>query len=362
MDEKPLIVVSAVRFFQGGSIVIVNESLCALSKDFATDYQIKALVYKKNLYNTFPNIEFIEFPKARKSIWLRLYYEYVYFNKLSKKWKPLLWISMQDSTPRVKAKIQALYFQNSFLLHPKPLQLLHLQTRLFCLWLLYKMVYTKGIKKNNFVVVQQKILSDFLKKEYHLQTKQLLIFPPKIESYTIHQNKSETFTFIFPATPYAYKNFESIFESCKILGRENISFKILLTIFGDENKYLKKLRKKYHCSQIEYLGFLKRENLFALYNQSDCMIFPSLLETWGLPLSEFALQNKPIICADLPYAKETLANYKKVKFFNPYDANELAKYMLDAMNGNLSFNKTEFHYSQPIITGWKEMFDKILTQ
>ena len=34
----------------------------------------------------------------------------------------------------------------------------------------------------------------------------------------------------------------------------------------------------------------------------DFLIFPSLLETWGLPISEFEQTNKKMILANLPYA------------------------------------------------------------
>ena len=90
------------------------------------------------------------------------------------------------------------------------------------------------------------------------------------------------------------------------------------------------------------------------------MIFPSLLETWGLPLSEFALQHKPILCADLLYSKETLANYGKVKFFDPYNPEMLAAFMLQAIKRELVFDDNEFNYPEPVIHSWKEMFDKIL--
>ncbi|HEY0298831.1 MAG TPA: glycosyltransferase [Arachidicoccus sp.] len=363
MNNKPLIVVSAIRFFQGGSVVIVNDCLAFLSKEFAAHYQIKALVFQKDLYGNFPNIDFIEFPNARKNIFLRLYYEYFHFYKLSKKWRPFLWFSMQDSTPKVKAEKQALYFHNPLLLCSKPIVLLRLQQRLFFLWLLYKTIYTRKINTNDFVIVQQQTLSAFLKKTYYLNDEKLLIFPPKITAYAIeHTTKQRGYIFIYPSTSLAYKNFKVIFEACELLKEKKASFKILLTISGNENSCIKKLRSQYDCAQIKYLGFIKREDLFCLYNEADCMIFPSLLETWGLPLSEFSLQNKPIICADLSYAKETLGNYKKVKFFDPNNAEALAANILQAINKELIFDKNEFEYSRPVINSWQEMFEKILAK
>ena len=68
------------------------------------------------------------------------------------------------------------------------------------------------------------------------------------------------------------------------------------------------------------------------------MIFPSKLETWGLPISN-SNYNKPILAADLPYAHETIGNYDKVNFFNPDDVNKLANYIEDYLDGKSVFIK-----------------------
>lgn len=360
-DNKPLIVVSATRYFQGGSIVIVDECLACLSKHLSEKYRIKALVYKKEIYTPREGVEFIEFPKSRRSAAFRLYHEYFLFKKLSKEWKPFLWLSMQDSTPDVIAEKRAVYFHNSLLWFPKPLQLLAKQPRLFFLWLLYKNVYTKGIRKNNHIVIQQKSFADFLQKKYGIQDNRLLIFPPPLSLYKAEPvTNKKAYVFIFPAAAMMYKNFEVLLRANKILEEKKLSYKIILTVSGTENTYIKKLKKKYHSANVEFSGFVDRRKLFDYYNQSDCMIFPSLLETWGLPLSEFALQHKPILCADLPYSKETLANYDKVKFFDPNDPERLAALMFQAKNNELAFDENMFQHKEPVIHSWKEMFDKIL--
>lgn len=55
-----------------------------------------------------------------------------------------------------------------------------------------------------------------------------------------------------------------------------------------------------------------------LYNTSDCLIFPSKLETWGLPISEMKFFGKPILIADELYAKETVGGYDKVQFLKQW--------------------------------------------
>jgi glycosyltransferase involved in cell wall biosynthesis len=117
-------------------------------------------------------------------------------------------------------------------------------------------------------------------------------------------------------------------------------FEVLLTIDGTENKYAKMIYKKYkYLKNIKFIGLQSREKVFEIYAQSDCLIFPSKLETWGLPITEYKLFNKPILVADLTYAHETVGNYNKVNFFEPDDAQMLARYIVAFLENNLIFVK-----------------------
>lgn len=52
---------------------------------------------------------------------------------------------------------------------------------------------------------------------------------------------------------------------------------------------------------IHFIGLKSKEKLDDIYrNETDALIFPSKLETWGLPLSEAKEFKLPILSADLP--------------------------------------------------------------
>ena len=78
------IVISAINMTNAGPLAILSDCLGYLSKNLSNSYDIIALVHDKALLKI-DNIEYYEFP-ASKGSWLsRLYYEYLYFKKLSKK-------------------------------------------------------------------------------------------------------------------------------------------------------------------------------------------------------------------------------------------------------------------------------------
>ena len=79
---KRTVVISAVNLFEGGPLSVLYDCLRELNS--SDDLKVIALVHRKTLFEktAFENISFEEFPRARKSYLVRLYYEYFYFNKL----------------------------------------------------------------------------------------------------------------------------------------------------------------------------------------------------------------------------------------------------------------------------------------
>ena len=92
------------------------------------------------------------------------------------------------------------------------------------------------------------------------------------------------------------------------------------------------------------------------------MLFPSKIETWGLPISEAKAYDKPMFLANLPYAKEACGVYEKVTFFDENSAPDLAKLITEFVEGNHKFqrNTSPFDTSKDL-HNWKEVFQYILT-
>ena len=122
------------------------------------------------------------------------------------------------------------------------------------------------------------------------------------------------------------------------------------------------LHQKYkNVASIKWLGKQSRDEVFKYYQQSDCLIFPSKLETWGLPISEAMQLNKPVLAANLPYAHETANDYKKIYFFEPTNPKDLASVMNKMMDYTLSFNERIFiNPHNPFCKNWVSLFNILL--
>jgi Glycosyltransferase len=154
-----------------------------------------------------------------------------------------------------------------------------------------------------------------------------------------------------------------ICEASKILLEKGINdFEVILTIDGSENRYSKLIKNKYgSIPNIKFIGLQSRDKVFELYKISDCLIFPSKLETWGLPITEFKQFGKPILAADLPYAHETVGNYDTVCFFNPDNPYELSNLMENIINNKLVCQSNRVPQPKyPFAKSWKDLFDILL--
>lgn len=104
MLRKQVIIISGINFFEGGPLSVFKDCLNFINNSsYQTEYKIIALVHKKSLFDqtVYSNIDFIEFPKSRKSYFYRLYYEYVYFKKFAKNNNVSFWLSLHDMTPSI---------------------------------------------------------------------------------------------------------------------------------------------------------------------------------------------------------------------------------------------------------------------
>lgn len=363
------IVISGINLFEGGPLSVYKDCLDNIIQNYINlNYEIIAFVHKKELFIEYEKkITLIEIPKSRKNYLFRLWYEYVYFYFFSKSRNIDVWLSLHDMTPNVKAKKQYVYCHNPSPFMKSELKNIRYSYKNFFFSLFYKYLYKINIKRNTAIIVQQEWIRNEFINVYGVEN--IIVAKPSINIEINNKcNSKENYEskekiFIYPAFPRFFKNFEVICEACKILNAKGINnFKVILTIDGSENRYSYEIVKRYEkVESICFVGLKSRDEIFNLYEESDCMIFSSKLETWGLPISEFKGINKPIILAKLPYALETVGTYEKVNFFNPDNADQLAILMEKEINLEKKYEgNIKSPIKKPYSDNWMELFEYIL--
>lgn len=358
-----IFVISGINLYEGGPLSVYKDCLDALLElEVYKEYHIVAFVNRKTLFMKYSKyIELIELPLSRKNYLYRLYYEYCYFWEYSKNRNIYIWFSLHDITPNVLAKRRYVYCHNPSPFMENKLSIVKYSPITFMMSLFYRYLYAINIKKNTKVIIQQEWIRNEFEKMYGIHN--IIVARPNFEMKNVIQcdKDNDLYTFIFPSFPRAFKNFEIICKACKLIGESKL-YQVYITLAGDENRYAKALYKKYkNIKSIQWIGVQEREKLFNLYSISDCMIFPSKLETWGLPISEFRTTEKSILLADLPYAHETIGEYKKVSFFEPDNTQQLAEKMIKLINGEMVYEGNhQTKYKGISYDNWKSLINYLI--
>ena len=176
---------------------------------------------------------------------------------------------------------------------------------------------------------QIKDIADRLERVYNLQP---LLLP--FYSLPVIQIAEKKFDFCYVSYPYPHKNHETLLDGIDKLAQKRF-FTIALTIPKEEQfsgllDRIDEINKKHHHKIISNVGFIDRNEVFKLYCMSRFLIFPSTLETLGIPLIEAYHCGLKVLSSDLDFSYASIGN---VVTFDPSNENSISKIMENALNG-----------------------------
>jgi len=358
------LVVSAVNFTEGGPLSAFRDCLSVAASSLSDEWEIIALVHDRSLFDI-PRVTFIEFSRSKRSWLCRLYHEFWTFDALSRKLNPDVWFSLHDISPRVHARKRVVYCHN-----PSPFYHPHIREsvwdpKFFLFTLLYRYLYRINIHSNDFVIVQQDWIRKAFQRMYGISD--VVVAHPVMTELPRDAQiiKSVGNVFFYPALPRVFKNFEVICDAAEILCKRigNI-FEVRLTISGSESRYTAYLKRRYaEVPVIRFIGLQSKEEMKTQYQEASVLVFPSKLETWGLPISEAIGWRKPLLVADLPYAHETVGAYAHVNYFDPQNPVQLAELMDAHLKGTLCPQaKGYVSIAEPFAANWEELIRLVVAE
>ncbi|OGG14469.1 hypothetical protein A2875_03500 [Candidatus Gottesmanbacteria bacterium RIFCSPHIGHO2_01_FULL_46_14] len=115
--------------------------------------------------------------------------------------------------------------------------------------------------------------------------------------------------FLYVGNAYPHKNLETLLRA---IGTNH------LVLVGKEDLFYKRLARS---NNVIFFGQASDEQLASLYTHATALVFPSLMEGFGLPALEAAVHGAPIICSDIPAFREILGSLGN--YFNPHDVSAL---------------------------------------
>jgi glycosyltransferase involved in cell wall biosynthesis len=146
----------------------------------------------------------------------------------------------------------------------------------------------------------------------------------RLKSLGIH--KPYIFTVLSSAP---HKNLITLLKSFKSIEDSNKSLSLVVVGLGS-----KSLAKD---SRIKNLGYVTRQDLVALYQESSVFVFPSAYEGFGYPVLEAMQYGVPVISSDAFSLKEVVSKYGLLN--PPYEVNGYTKKIKLVLSDKVLYNK-----------------------
>lgn len=290
------------------------------------------------------NIKVLRYPWVKKSWLHRLWFERFTAPRIAKSTRPALILSLQNLlVPKTKTP-QVLYVHQPLPFVPHRFGLL----RNTVFWIYQNVIgrmIIRSIRKAASVIVQTRWMKQACIDKAGVGGDKISIIPPRIELENVEpyaDTPENRRVFFYPAGPYDYKDHMLILKACaKLMSAGITDYKVIFTLTGQENKYARLLRKVAERGSLPvvFSGQMCREEVFSLYARS-VLLFPSFIETFGLPLVEAKKAGAIVLAADMPFGREILNGYRNAAFFGMGDADGLFALMKRCMAGELEYKRT----------------------
>lgn len=130
--------------------------------------------------------------------------------------------------------------------------------------------------------------------------------------------------FIYVADGEAHKNHRNLVDAWVILASEGLYPSLALTLSNRDASLLAWIQQQVamHGLRLSNLGQLSHEKLLCVYGQSKALVFPSISESFGLPLLEAHQASLPIVASELDFVRDVC---DPVQTFNPHSPTSIAR-------------------------------------
>ena len=222
-----------------------------------------------------------------------------------------------------------------------------------------------SVSSNTTYFVQKKFIQKEFSKKFNVNIEDVYVEFPDIEKIdankisSLNKNEGETW-FVYPATPLLYKKHITLVEALHILKQKNPelaeTIKVHLTLKKGIMPDLEREIQRYNLSEnFIFHGVIPHDDLLRIYKSSDGLLFPSVIETLGLPLLEAASFGLPIVVSKLGYSEAVIGNYKGTYFVESGNIDQWYNAII-----NIVQNKKKYeHLVQNDYSSWNELFSII---
>lgn len=309
------IILNGYNIHQGGGKVLLNQVVRLLhSAHILTRCYVDTRLKLSDTFQ-YSSIEFVQIPPT---VINRLSAERE-IQRLSSNYDLL--INFGNLPPLFRPKCKVIVFvQNRYLLETEPIVDTNIKTKIKNFieksWLSYR-----GSNQYQYIVqtlTMKNLLKKFLGPQYHIEICGFYDLPvyPQDDSINVKDG------FIYVAGLESHKNHQRLLQAWELLkNKYDLAPKLTLITSKAANP---RMFDQYRNSNlnIEILGNFENSEVLKAYLGAQALVFPSLFESFGLPLLEAASLKLPIIAADRDYIRDII---EPTLLFDPLNSLSLAQ-------------------------------------
>lgn len=231
---------------------------------------------------------------------------------------------------------------------------------------LYKRVYPLFVKNSigpkTHIAVQTAFIKTSFARLFHFDLDRIHVLFPDVkkidrDAVTPFSYEEKASHFIYPATAFVHKNHQVLIEALQVLrDRYPVLSRIIrvhFTVTEQDAPGIAETVKTGGLNQMVLLeGGVPFDVLLRKYMACKALLFPSRIETLGLPLVEAASLGLPILASDLEYSHDVLEGYAGARFLPTSNPEAWAEQIAELAKAELK----RYPYEIKRDCSWPEFF------
>lgn len=167
------------------------------------------------------------------------------------------------------------------------------------------------MKSDYQVIVQSQTMQRELKEWVGLEAIVLPFIEKRKEVNAVKGNDytNKEFDFVYVSSAEPHKNHSALLKAWVILAQQGVKPSLALTVNSitafNVSRLIDHTKNSYDLNIVNF-GTLEHGQVRQLYQKSKALIFPSKLESFGLPLIEAKMLSLPILAPELDYVRDVV--------------------------------------------------------
>lgn len=199
-------------------------------------------------------------------------------------------------------------------------------------WFVYKirrlgyfLALAVGLTRASKIVAVSQTTKQELLDHFHLDSEKIVVTYEGVDERLKIQDVGRKIIkdpyFLYVGNAYPHKNLETLLRAF-----QHDTAKLVLV--GKDDYFYRRIKASLLNDRVVFFGEADDRQLANLYQNAIALVFPSLMEGFGLPALEALSLGCPVIVSDIPVFHEILGEY--ATYFNPRDPIDLAAKLSNA--------------------------------